>query len=329
MKLQVRIGYSEPYLPTPRCTKYRFEKKEEMMELELKEVPASDLVHAFDVKYRESWNDKEEHPWSILKTRIYRHKQDGKYEYYREANVRDIPGGGANFSVWAVKNPLRHIESELRLGNRFVLHNDRNCREFLIREATAYLDQFLFVDNVLYIKTELPVWRVRSDARDHRVSVYVAMNDDQSIPHPDITVLNYPWHAKDEAMEYAKQEAKRVGASAIRWSENEAVIEIKSRIMACIHYEDVMNPWIECLVYVPNRFADAALAAVRKGIDMFHEETNQETYGQCIELALAAADVPYLIEYCEYDEDTDEPYLFWNAHVSEVTNCETFKIIKA
>lgn len=96
--------------------------------------------------------------------------------------------------------------------------------------------------------------------------------------------------------------------------------------MACIHYEDDINPWIDCLIYVPETIAEKALEAVRKGVDMFNEEDNQEAYGQCIELALTKADIPYLIEYCEYDEDTDEPYRSWVYHVSEVESCDGLKV---
>ena len=104
---------------------------------------------------------------------------------------------------------------------------------------------------------------------------------------------------------------------------------MNARNMTCIHYMDEMNLWIECLVYVPSNFKSAALDAVRRGVEMFNEASNQEPYGQCIELALAAADIPYLIEYCEFDEYTDEPYPSWVAHVGMVTSCEKLEIIEA
>lgn len=97
--------------------------------------------------------------------------------------------------------------------------------------------------------------------------------------------------------------------------------------MACIHYEDDMNPWIDCLIYVPETIAEKALEAVRKGVDMFNEETNQEPYGECIILALKQSDIPYLIEFCEYNEDTDEPFQSWVYHVSEVESCDGLKVL--
>ena len=102
---------------------------------------------------------------------------------------------------------------------------------------------------------------------------------------------------------------------------------MNARGMACIHYEDDMNLWMDCLIYVPETVAEAALEAVRKGVEMFNEETNQEAYGQCIELALTAADIPYLIQYCEYDEDTDEPYPSWISHVADVETCKGLKVL--
>ena len=99
--------------------------------------------------------------------------------------------------------------------------------------------------------------------------------------------------------------------------------------MACIHYQSDMNDWMDCLIYVPESVTEKALNAVHKGVDMFNEESNQEAYGQCIELALIAAEIPYLIEYCDYDEETDEPYQSWVYHVSEVESCNGLMVISA
>lgn len=97
--------------------------------------------------------------------------------------------------------------------------------------------------------------------------------------------------------------------------------------MTCIHYQSHFNSWMECLVYVPFEFEYKALVAVQNGVDKFNDDENQEAYGQCIELELASRNIPYLIEYCEYDEYTEEAYPSWEAHVSEVENCDNLKII--
>lgn len=97
--------------------------------------------------------------------------------------------------------------------------------------------------------------------------------------------------------------------------------------MACIHYQSDMNDWMDCLIYVPENIAEKALEAVRKGVEMYNEEDGQQPYGECIEDALCNADIPYLIEYCEYDEETDEPYQSWIYHVSEVEDCDGLKVL--
>ena len=97
--------------------------------------------------------------------------------------------------------------------------------------------------------------------------------------------------------------------------------------MTCIHYQSIANPWMDCLVYVPTEFKYKALVAVQNGVEVFNDDDNQETYGQCIELELESKNIPYLIEYGEYDEHTDEPYPSWEAHVNEVENCEGLNIL--
>lgn len=99
--------------------------------------------------------------------------------------------------------------------------------------------------------------------------------------------------------------------------------------MACIHYQSIMNDWMDCLVYVPESIAEKAMEAVKKGVEMFFADDNAgEPYGDCIERELTAEDIPYLIEYGEYDEDTDEPYPSWTHHISEVEDCSGLKILE-
>lgn len=96
--------------------------------------------------------------------------------------------------------------------------------------------------------------------------------------------------------------------------------------MACVHYQSEMNDWMDCLIYVPESIAEKGLEAVRKGVEMFNEEDNQEPYGECIIIALKSADIPYLVEFCDYDKVTDEPYQSWVYHVSEVEDCKGLKV---
>lgn len=100
------------------------------------------------------------------------------------------------------------------------------------------------------------------------------------------------------------------------------VMNVNANGMACIHFQSDLNDWMECLVYVPDSFEEAALNAVRKGVEVYREEDGQQPYGDCIENELIGAGIPYLIEYSEYDEETDEPYLSWTAHTDEVDGCK-------
>ena len=98
--------------------------------------------------------------------------------------------------------------------------------------------------------------------------------------------------------------------------------------MACIHYQSEMNDWMDCLIYVPESMAEKAQEAVHKGIEKFFDDDNtEESYGDCIERELTEADIPYLVEYGEYDEDTDKPYQSWIYHVSEVEDCDGLKVL--
>ena len=98
--------------------------------------------------------------------------------------------------------------------------------------------------------------------------------------------------------------------------------------MACIYYEDIANPWMACLTYVPESFAEKAKEAVKKGLALFYEDANPEPYGECVMIAMDFAGIPYLIEFCEYDEETDEPYPSWELHVAEVANSKGLNFLQ-
>ena len=49
MQVNVKCEYTELYLPTPRCRKYRSRDAKKSCETEVKEVKASELVPAFTV----------------------------------------------------------------------------------------------------------------------------------------------------------------------------------------------------------------------------------------------------------------------------------------
>lgn len=229
MTLTVRIGYHEPYLPTPRCTKHRYKKKEEQIKMELQEVPESELAHAFDIFVNEAGlrKDGTEYPWDVVRIRLYRRTVNGKYVYYREARGSDVSN---NIAYDTNKNPFRELVFQLRNMDRFVLYNEHNCRDFLIQKAAVYLDSFLLAGGVLYKETMAPVWRIHTADNSHwkeksYVRMYLAMTPSRNIPGPWATEVEFPWHARDKALKYAQQEATRVGADTVEYFKLETIIQ--------------------------------------------------------------------------------------------------------
>ena len=65
-----------------------------------------------------------------------------------------------------------------------------------------------------------------------------------------------------------------------------------------------------------------ATTAIIRGIDLFLSEDNQEPYGDCIVSSLDFEEIPYVIEYCKYDEYTYETFQSWLDHVEDSECCE-------
>lgn len=98
----------------------------------------------------------------------------------------------------------------------------------------------------------------------------------------------------------------------------EKVEELKP---AVIHYGSIMNPWMDCLIFVPKKHVDAAFKAIKKGDDNFWNY-QFEAYGDCLEAALREAMVPYEIQYAETTEDSTTEK--WDEYVATLGLCGTF-----
>ena len=92
--------------------------------------------------------------------------------------------------------------------------------------------------------------------------------------------------------------------------------------MACIRVHSVLNDWCDCMIFTPVKFKETATLAIVKGVDLFLCEDNQKPYGDCIASSLSEKDIPYVIEYCKYDEYTCEPFQSWLDHVEDSACCE-------
>ena len=74
-----------------------------------------------------------------------------------------------------------------------------------------------------------------------------------------------------------------------------------------------MNDWMDCCVYVPREYEGRATKAIKTAINEFWDQ-NEQCYGDMIENNLCDADIPFMIEYCDYDPETDVPYDWWEEH---------------
>lgn len=74
-----------------------------------------------------------------------------------------------------------------------------------------------------------------------------------------------------------------------------------------------MNDWMDCCVYVPREYEGRATKVIKTAINEFWDQ-NDQCYGDMIEDGLIDADIPFMIEYCEYDDETDEVSPEWEEH---------------
>lgn len=83
--------------------------------------------------------------------------------------------------------------------------------------------------------------------------------------------------------------------------------------MVGLRWYSMLNDWMDCCVYVPREHEVAAREAIKIGIAEFWE-CNDQCYGDCIEYYLSKINIPYFIEYCVYDEETDVCLPIWEEH---------------
>lgn len=74
------------------------------------------------------------------------------------------------------------------------------------------------------------------------------------------------------------------------------------------------NPWMQCLVFVDTQNAERAYQAVKQGIEKWYSD-EYLTYGTGIGQELSEMEIPFVIEFCEYDSENDEPTDLWDKHI--------------
>lgn len=83
--------------------------------------------------------------------------------------------------------------------------------------------------------------------------------------------------------------------------------------MVGLRWYSQFNDWMDCCVYVTREYEAAAKKAIIAAVLEFWDQTDQ-CYGDMIEDNLTDADIPFFIEYCDYDRETDEVCDGWEEH---------------
>ena len=98
-------------------------------------------------------------------------------------------------------------------------------------------------------------------------------------------------------------------------------------LKTCIYYYSFMNDFMQLLLYVEEEHTQAALECLERGFDDFYDEECAYCFGDCVEYRLSELNIPYIIEYPEYDEEDGDPTDEWYEHVEEVTNSKTYNVV--
>lgn len=83
--------------------------------------------------------------------------------------------------------------------------------------------------------------------------------------------------------------------------------------MVGLRWYSTLNDWMDCCVYVSREYEERATKAIKTAINEFWKQTDQ-CYGDMIEDELIDTDIPFFIEYCDYDRETDEVDPAWEDH---------------
>lgn len=147
MKIKTWIKYEESYLP-PRCRKFRYDERDEYIDIELAEVNKAQLRLALIVDE----GGCDEH--------IYAY--DGKL--WRKAIMRDIACDN-RFT------PLSALKYYHKNGSRYFCRDwydhNKNDRQSIIKRAQADMQEYLLVGRTLYIQTNEPMYCIYTFGLGH------------------------------------------------------------------------------------------------------------------------------------------------------------------
>lgn len=193
MKIKTWIKYMEAYLPTPRCRKNRYKEMEEYIDIELTEISMNDVKPAFNV--------------------------DGSIYYlfneklFIKANKRSV----SNFDI---ENPLENLKYCNENCSSYFGFNDDDSREKIINKAINEMNEFLLIDNELYVKTYEPVYTIHTFGLGNN---HGGIGTSLSISNVTDWSLGYYFNAYDreKAMKHALQVAiNRGDTDSIDYIEN-------------------------------------------------------------------------------------------------------------
>lgn len=205
MKIKLWTKYNVGYLP-PRCRKLRYREEEEYIDVEVKEITATELEPAFDTGIMiYSYNDK----------------------LWRQATERDIHGGDE-------KNPMTALDALIYAGTTYSTYfgkhkghcldeSTREQREDVVARAEADMSRYIIVDGALYTQTYEPMYYVITFGLGHNhagigtsLSITQCYND-------NISKDNY-----FNALEYDKA-VERALSIAIARGDTDSVSYIKTK----------------------------------------------------------------------------------------------------
>lgn len=79
---------------------------------------------------------------------------------------------------------------------------------------------------------------------------------------------------------------------------------------AVVRFRSCLNPWMDCVVFVPEAYQLSAIEAIRSAVEEFIKDGGV-CYSDYIHSCLKEASIPYTMVISDYDVETDEPPDQW------------------
>lgn len=199
MKITAEYTFMEPYLPTPRCRKYRYREAEGTMEVEVKELTEQDAPVAMKV-HQLAW-DKD----------FNRYKKSVDYRFYNHQlykpvffNERVCDGEG----FYPVDE---FVNSVKRYGKyRVYCYGESRTKELVEQAIREYVDSHFILNGMVWTRTGEPRYVVNTFGLGHNhggTAMFVETHYNPNIPKERY----FNALEREKAITYANEIAKRRG----------------------------------------------------------------------------------------------------------------------